>query len=76
MIKINIAKAKEIAHEHRRNARAEEFKPLDLQVTIPMYAQEAELKRQAIREQYDKMQVSIDKAKTPEQIKKAIADLL
>ena len=38
MIQINIEKAKEIAHTHRRAARAAEFAPLDVQATIPSLA--------------------------------------
>ena len=75
MIKVNVEKAKNIAHEMRRAAREEEFKPHDevIMKQIPgTAAQEAEAARQAIRDKYAVMQTNIDKAKTPEQIKKAL----
>ena len=72
MIKINLNKAKEIAHEHRRAARAEEFKPYDevIMKQIPGndYTQ-AEAARQAIREKYATMQAQMDAAQTPEELK-------
>lgn len=75
MIKINVSKAKEIAHEMRRAARAEEFKPHDevIMKQIPGTAmEEAEAARQAIRDKYSEMQKKIDAAKTPEKIKQAL----
>ena len=49
MIQVDILKAKEIAHEKRRAARATELAPLDVQVTIPAMAEQAEAKRAGIR---------------------------
>lgn len=75
MITINIDKAKNIAHDLRRAARAEEFKPYDeiIAKRIPGTAeQEAEAARQAIREKYAAMQTAIDASQTPEQIKAAL----
>ncbi len=69
MITINLDKAKTIAHDVRRAARAEEFKPLDVKATIPSEAASAEAARQAIRDKYAAMQTAIDVATTPEQIK-------
>lgn len=71
-IVINIDKAKTIAHDMRRAARAQEFAPLDIKVTIPSEAAAAEAARQAIREKYAAMQIVIDTAQTPEQIKTAL----
>ena len=72
MIKINLNKAKEIAHEHRRAARAEEFKPYDeiIMKQIPGndYTQ-AEAARQAIRDKYAALQAQMDAAQTPEELK-------
>jgi hypothetical protein len=72
MIKINLGKAKEIAHEKRRAARAEEFKPYDeiIMKQIPGndYTQ-AEAARQAIREKYAVLQAQMDAAQTPEELK-------
>lgn len=75
MITVNIDKAKAIAHDVRRAARAEEFKPLDevIMKQIPntdVVAVEAE--RQAIRDKYAEMQDAIDAASTVEQIKNLI----
>ena len=72
MIKINLNKAKEIAHEQRRAARAEEFKPYDevIMKQIPGndYTQ-AEAARQAIRDKYAALQAQMDAAQTPEELK-------
>lgn len=65
----HLPKCKAIAHERRRARRAEEFKPLDIEATIPAKAADAEAKRQAIREKYDAMQAKIDAAQTVEEIK-------
>lgn len=78
MIVINIDKAKAIAHDKRREARAAEFEPLDniIAKQIPgTTAQEAEAQRQAIREKYAVMQTEIDAAVTVEEIKAAMPAL-
>jgi hypothetical protein len=72
MIVINIDKAKSIAHQHRREARAAEFAPLDIKATIPSEAQAAESARQVIRVKYAEMQQAIDSAASIDAIKKAI----
>ena len=75
MITINIDKAKAIAHDVRRAARAEEFKPYDeiIAKQIPgAAAQEAEAARQAIREKYAAMQAAIDAAADLSAIKDAM----
>jgi len=75
MITINIDKAKAIAHDIRREARAEEFKPLDeiIAKQIPgASAQEAEAARQAIRDKYVAIQADIDAAATVEDLKAAL----
>lgn len=71
-IVIDVNKAKAIAHDMRRAARAEEFKPLDVQATIPSLAAQAEAARQAIRDKYAAIQNQIDAAQTPEEIKEAL----
>lgn len=70
-IGINIDKAKSIAHDKRREARAAEFAPLDIKATIPAEAADAEAARQAVREKYAAMQTAIDAAATPAEIKAA-----
>ena len=75
MIRINIDKAKNIAHDMRRAARSEEFKPHDevIMKQIPgVDAQQAEAARQAIRDKYAAIQAEIDAATTPEEIKAAL----
>lgn len=72
MITININKAKAIAHDARRAARAEEFKPLDVKATIPSEAVAAEEARQAVREKYADMQAAIDAAVAIEEIKEVM----
>jgi hypothetical protein len=62
MIAINLNKAKAIAHDKRRAARAAEFAPLDIKATIPSEAVAAETARQAIRDKYAVIQTDIDTA--------------
>ena len=74
MIKINVDKAKTIAHDMRRAARADEFKPFDEAIAkqIPNAAEGAEVERQAIREKYAAIQTQINAATTPDEIKTAL----
>jgi hypothetical protein len=74
MIKVNITKAKNIGHDMRRAARAEEFKPYDDAIAkqIPGQTEGAEAARQAIREKYAAIQADIDAAATPDEIKAAL----
>lgn len=74
-IVIDLAKAKSIGHELRRNARAVEFAPLDEKIMkqlpgVDVAAVEAD--RQAIRDKYAVIQQNIDAAETPEAIKAAL----
>jgi hypothetical protein len=61
-IGINIDKAKTIAHDKRRAARAAEFAPLDVKASIPFEAAWAEEARVAVREKYATVQTQIDEA--------------
>lgn len=72
MIQVDILKAKEIAHEKRRAARAVEFAPLDVQVTIPTMAEQVEAKRAEIRSKYDTIQTQIDEANSADALKSII----
>ena len=75
MITVNIDKAKAIAHDVRRAARAEEFKPLDevIMKQIPNTdVQAVEAERQAIRDKYAEMQAAIDSAVAVDEIKAAM----
>jgi len=72
MITINLDKAKSIAHDKRRAARAEEFKPHDevIMKQIPGNdAAIAEAARQEIRDKYADMQVAIDAAASADELK-------
>lgn len=69
---INIDKAKAVAHDMRRAARAAEFAPLDIKATIPSEAANAEAARQFIRDKYADIQVAIDAATTVDGIKLAL----
>ena len=75
MIKIDLLKAKEIAHEKRREARTAEFAPLDIQATIPTMAEQAEAKRAEIRSKYEDIQVQIDEAKTVDVLKDIVVQI-
>ena len=68
-IVIDLNRAKEIAHDKRRAARAAEFAPLDIKATIPSEAAAAEASRQAVRDKYAAMQSQMDAATTVEELK-------
>ena len=75
MIRINMDKAKAVAHDKRRKARANEFAPLDIEATIPSKAAAAEAKRQNIRDKYDQVQAQIDACATPDALKRIMDEL-
>ena len=72
MITVDMTKAKEIAHDMRRQERAAEFAPLDIKATIPAEADEAETARAAIRTKYETMQTDIDLAADVAALKTAL----
>jgi hypothetical protein len=61
-IRVDLPKAKNIAHDKRRVVRANRFAPLDIEATIPGKAAEAEEKRQAIRDTDAVLQINLDDA--------------
>lgn len=75
MIQINLDKAKEISHDKRITKREELFKPLDIQATIPIFAEQAEQQRQAIRNEFAVIQTEIDDAESVDQLKVIITQL-
>ena len=75
MIKVNIAKAQDIAHDMRRAARSAEFAPLDVKATIPSEAVAAEEARAAIRTKYEGVQTSIDAAADVDALKAIVEGL-
>ena len=68
----NITKAKNIAHDKRREARSAEFAPLDIKATIPSEATAAEAARAVVRAKYATMQTAIESASTVDEIKSAL----
>jgi len=75
MIKVDLDKARLMAHERRRAARDKEFAPFDdiIAKQIPgVSAQQAEAERQKIRDKYAALQTAIDTAQTPDEIKAAL----
>lgn len=73
MIRVNVDKAKAVAHDMRRQARAAEFAPHDEVIAKRLPgAVDAEAARTAIRAKYAVMQNAIDAATTPEEIKIAL----
>jgi hypothetical protein len=72
VIRINLDKAKAIAHDKRRAVRAAELAPLDIEATIPVKAVTAEAKRQAIRDRDAVLQTALDAASTPDELKRLL----
>ena len=77
MITINITKAKEVAHQKRRDARTKEFAPHDEVIAkqIPgqtQQTQQAEQARQVIRDKYASIQQEIDAAADVAALKQAL----
>lgn len=68
-VKTEMVKAKVIAHDIRRNARDELFKPLDIKATIPAESTQAEIDRQAIRDSDAIVQTNIDASTTEAALK-------
>lgn len=71
-VAIDLEGARSITHDRRRTKRTAEFAPLDVEATIPAKAAEAEAKRQVIRDRHASIQIGIDDATTPEQLKAII----
>lgn len=72
VIEHDLQRCRGIAHSLRRDRRAEEFRPLDVEVTIPALAVESEAKRQVIRDKYATIQTDIDAAGSVYEIKVAL----
>ena len=75
MIVVNMDKARTIAHDLRRSARAQEFQPWDQIIaaqipgTDPTAAEQA---RQAIRAKYQQVQISMDQCTNVQDLKNII----
>jgi hypothetical protein len=75
MIRVNMDKAKVIAHDMRRQARAAEFAPHDdaLAKRLPSTVEaDVEAARAAIRAKYAAIQEAISAAETTDEIKAAL----
>ena len=78
MIKINLNKAKEVAHTKRRAVREIEFKPFDeiIAKQIPgKSAAEAEAARQAVRSYHANLQIEINAAQTVAELKAKVVEV-
>lgn len=75
MIRINLEKARTIAHNLRRAARDREMAPFDAIVAkqIPNETAQAESERAKLRTKYQKIQNDIDAAKDVDELKAAIS---
>lgn len=72
---VNMDKAKDIGHDHRRRVREKEFAPHDAVIMKQIPGndfQVAEAARQAIREKYAQIQLQIDAATTTNDIRQAL----
>lgn len=72
MIKINLEKAKDIAHKLRREAREKEFEPFDQIISkqIPgNKSEEAEAQRVLIRAKYEAIQAELEEASDANELK-------
>ena len=78
-IEIDLDRAKAIGHDLRRKQRNAAFAPLDdlIAKQIPgVDFAEVEAKRQAIRDQYADVQVAINAAESPDEIKTALQEVI
>jgi hypothetical protein len=76
---VNLDKAKTIAHTLRRQQRALEFAPLDQMIAARIPGTDPEVieeQRQAIRDKYADIQIAINAAETPDEIKAAIQEVI
>ena len=72
IITIDLDTAKEISHNIRREKRTMEFDPLDNLIAkkIPgINETQIEAQRQQIRDKYAQIQIQIDQAQSPEELK-------
>ena len=79
MIKIDVTKAKEVAHGIRKADRAKQMEPHDKAIMMQIPGTpiiEIEAKRQAIRDANAVVQTNIDNAQDEVELKAAIADMI
>ncbi len=78
MIVVNILKAKNIAHDLRRQSRAAEFEPYDAIIMKQIPGQDlaqAELARQQIREKYAQIQINIDSCSSVDDLTNIVSNM-
>jgi hypothetical protein len=78
MIKVNLNKAKDIAHKRRRSAREKEFEPWDSVISKQIPGNDlaiAESKRQEIRDKYAQIQIEIDSSEDVDQLSLIIRNI-
>ncbi len=75
MITVNLSKAKQVAHNYRRQDRDAKMAPLDLKATIPSEAPAAEAEREVIRLHNADVQEAIDTATNESSVKHALDKL-
>ena len=75
MLKVNLEKAKAVAHQIRRQDRDAKMNPLDTQATIPLFAEQAETEREAIRVANATVQDAIDAGTGVAELKAALEAL-
>jgi hypothetical protein len=79
VIKIDVTKAKEVAHGIRKADRAKQMEPHDKAIMMQIPGTpiiEIEAKRQAIRDANAVVQTNIDNAQDEVELKAAIADMI
>lgn len=79
MVSINLNKAKAIAHDYRRNARAKEFEPWDNIISKQIPGNDfvnAEAKRQEIRDKYAQIQIEIDASGSVEELTSIVRNII
>jgi len=70
-VRINMDRAKKLAHKWRVHSRAIEMQPYDRTISaqIPGQVEKAEAERVKLRAKYAEIQEQIDNAKTPDELK-------
>jgi hypothetical protein len=79
MIKVDVLKARSIAHDIRRAEREKEFSPLDTIIAkqIPGKSLEtAEEQRQKIRDKYAVIQTNIDRAESVDELRAVVSSFI
>lgn len=68
-VKIDLTRAKVVAHRRRRSKRSEEFQEIDSDNMNMLVTPEAEARRLEVRNRYAGIQEELDQAVSPEELK-------